>query len=1227
MSKREIRTSIALDGEAKFRQALQDAGRQLRVLSSETKAATSAFGENQNSIEALTAKNSGLSKEIAQQKEIVEALARAVKDASEKYGDADKRTDNYRIKLNNATTALNKMEAELRKNSVALEEAKSDLNQASDASDAFGNSIEKSANKTQNASVDLENLGEFAKKTSIAMTTAMAAVGAALGKVLVEIIEIGDEYQKASNQIAAATGATGDELDALGDIAKNVYKNNFGDSLEDVADGLSVVKQTTGLVGAELQSATQSGFALRETFGFEMQESARTVNSLVKNFGLSAEDAYNIIAVGAQNGADKNGDLLDTLNEYSAQYSALGLSADQFITSLISGADMGVFSIDKVGDAVKEFNIRAKDGSTTTREAFDMLGMNADEMMGKFASGGETAQEAFFDVVDALDTMQNPMTKNAAAVNLFGTQFEDLEANVLPILASMEESGDTVYDALTQINTIKYNSLEGSLQRLKRTIQDTFSESAQQMSAGTSEILNGISDIVDGISGGERKIRAGANDISQAMNDMIPQIVRVLGSLSEALARVAPSIIGSLVEGITQVLPSLAATLMDALSTLAETLIGMMPELLTMWMDVATSLVQGLAETLPTLIPTLLESIFDAVIAFISNAPQLIDAGFALVKGLVQGIVLAIPKLIEGIGELFETLVTGSGVIEKAVEEQTKEIVDGANNIIEAAEESEKAFADTTGEILAQAKTAERLTSEIEELNKKEKLNNTEQRRMQSLVSQLNDIYPDLALEIDNATGKLITNTSEIYANIEAMKQSALAQAYLERSQELAGEMADAMIKIAEAEGDIAEAQAQRQAYQAQLNTLQQQYNDLLYSAVDSGNGYMTLLDGTTVSYDKYNQMLTDVNNNIISTNYNIQMQDETIDTLNGTIGELNATYAQQDEQMDIAMTKHDEMVAAIQTESNATTTANGEMAASAEERAAAEEEATARTKEALDERLGYTQNAFDEIKSTTKLTVDELTRNLSKNQETVETWATNLGKLASRGLDQGLLQALREAGPEAAGTVQNLVNASDEELAKLNDVFKNGADVAVESLQLELGTGMDIGSGIVDDLATGVEGNTGLQEAAADSVRETKVAMQDQVADSNFPSVGKSIISGISRGLAMAKPGLLSQAKSIAREISKTIKDALEIHSPSAVMKREVGMPLAEGIEVGFTTRIRDSIRRMQRALPTASDFNTSNQTTKTTNTVINIYPQQMTAAQMQYVIQLANRELGAFA
>lgn len=199
-----------------------------------------------------------------------------------------------------------------------------------------------------------------------------------------------------------------------------------------MAEGLAATQKASDLAGEALEQATAAGFVLRDTFDYDISESARAASALMKNFNISAEEAYGLIATGAQNGADKNGDLLDTLNEYSAQFAALGLSADQFMGSLVEGADAGLFSIDKVADAVKEFNIRAKDGSDSSAEAFKGLGLNSDKMFAAFAAGGETAQAAFFDTVDALNKLEDPLKRNEIGVALFGSQFEDLEAGILP---------------------------------------------------------------------------------------------------------------------------------------------------------------------------------------------------------------------------------------------------------------------------------------------------------------------------------------------------------------------------------------------------------------------------------------------------------------------------------------------------------------------------------------------------------------------------------------------------------------------------------------------------------------------------------------------------------------------------------------------------------------------------------------------------------------------------
>lgn len=396
---------------------------------------------------------------------------------------------------------------------------------------------------------------------AVAVGGAVGGIAVATGKAVVEagkyLADLGNEYNTAINQLSAATGATGDELDALGESVKNIYAQGLGDDFADVADGLAATQQASDLTGEALERATAAGFNLRDVFDYDVSESARAASALMKNFGIDAEEAYGLIAVGAQNGADKNGDLLDTLNEYSPQFAALGLSADQFIGTLVEGADAGLFSIDKVGDAVKEFNIRAKDGSDTSREAFESLGLNADKMFAAFAAGGDTAEAAFFDTVEALNSMDDPLARNAAGVALFGTQFEDLEAGVLPVLASIETAAYDGAAALQQINDVKYNDLGSAFEAIKRSAE----VSLLPMASMIANTLTALAPIL------RETFEAIAPVITETLNACMPFVQQFLMGMGQALQTVLP-MVSQLAAGLLPPLMSLLNAIMPILSPL-----------------------------------------------------------------------------------------------------------------------------------------------------------------------------------------------------------------------------------------------------------------------------------------------------------------------------------------------------------------------------------------------------------------------------------------------------------------------------------------------------------------------------------------------------------------------------------------------------------------------------------------------------------------------------------
>ena len=423
---------------------------------------------------------------------------------------------------------------------------------------------------------------------AVAVGAAVGGIAVATGKAVVEagkyLAELGDDYNKAMNQLSASTGATGDELDALGESVKNIYAQNLGEDFNDVAEGLAATQKASDLAGEALEQATAAGFVLRDTFDYDISESARAASALMKNFNISAEEAYGLIATGAQNGADKNGDLLDTLNEYSAQFAALGLSADQFMGSLVEGADAGLFSIDKVADAVKEFNIRAKDGSDSSAEAFKGLGLNSDKMFAAFAAGGETAQAAFFDTVEALNKLEDPLKRNEIGVALFGSQFEDLEAGILPVLGDIETAAYDGAAALQQINDVKYNDLGSAFEAVKRSAEVALLPMASMIANTLTSLAPILTDTFEEIS----------PVITDTLNACMPFVQDFLVGMGDTLKKVMP-MVTELAAGILPLLAQLVGSFLPPLLDLAQ-------QLLPPLMQIVQAILEPIANVLGTIV-------------------------------------------------------------------------------------------------------------------------------------------------------------------------------------------------------------------------------------------------------------------------------------------------------------------------------------------------------------------------------------------------------------------------------------------------------------------------------------------------------------------------------------------------------------------------------------------------------------------------------------------------
>ena len=347
--------------------------------------------------------------------------------------------------------------------SQSLSENKAELENARQSADEFDDTIEKLNNSAESAS----NGGFTVMKGAVASLVADGIKNAAD-----EMKNFVVETDTANSVFQAQTGASTEEMEAFNQAMINVYSNNFGDDMLDIANSMAQVKQQTKETDpSKLQELTQHAILLRDTFDMDIQESMRAVKMLMDQFGISGQEAFNLIVQGAQNGLNKNGDLLDSINEYSVHYKQQGYSAEQFFNSLLNGTEAGTFSVDKLGDAMKEFGIRTKDTANSTTEGFQLIGLNADYMRAEFAKGGEAAQKATEKTLQALFSMEDEVKRNQAGVDLFGTMWEDLGIKGVEALMNTQGAISNNVDALSELDEVRYDNLTDFLAGIQRQIE------------------------------------------------------------------------------------------------------------------------------------------------------------------------------------------------------------------------------------------------------------------------------------------------------------------------------------------------------------------------------------------------------------------------------------------------------------------------------------------------------------------------------------------------------------------------------------------------------------------------------------------------------------------------------------------------------------------------------------------------------------------------------------
>lgn len=397
------------------------------------------------------------------------------------------------------------------------------------------------------AAMSDQRMRQFGKRGGVALAGGLAAGTAILGSRLGDALDTGALTAKLNAQLG---GASKTASRRAGAVAGQLYGEAYGGGLEEVNTALrGVMQNVRGMSRAsnrELKNVSAGVLDLATAFDQDLGGVTAAVGQMLRTgMARDAEHALDALTIGFQGGVDKAGDLLDTVVEYGTQFRKLGIDGPIAMGLLSQGLRAGARDADVVADAIKEFSIRAVDGSRLTADGFRAIGLNAEDMTAKIAQGGPAARAGLEQTLTALRSVRDPADRAAAAVALFGTQSEDLGAalfNLVPSKATrdldrVEGATRRMGDALNDNTKVK---LEAFRRRVDKAIVGFLGNDVLPVLEKVGGRLQAIFDDRS-LDGGEKFRRA-----FEIISD---EVERQLGAAADAAADAGPEIAKRLAGG------------------------------------------------------------------------------------------------------------------------------------------------------------------------------------------------------------------------------------------------------------------------------------------------------------------------------------------------------------------------------------------------------------------------------------------------------------------------------------------------------------------------------------------------------------------------------------------------------------------------------------------------------------------------------------------------------
>ena len=554
------------------------------------------------------------------------------------------------------------------------------------------------------------------------------------------------ELDDAMAKFQAQTGASSNEMSKFKNIARDVWSNNFGEDISDVADMMGRVKQQMqGISDVDLKDVTEDLLTLRDTFGMDENETLRGAQQLMKQFGISSKEAFDLMATGAQNGLNKSDELGDNISEYSGKFKQAGYSADEYFQLMQNGLDGGAYNLDKVNDAINEVTTRLVDGNI--EGALDSFDTKTQDVFKAWQEGRKTQKDVVNAIVQDIKKTTNQQEALNKASVAFGTMGEDFNLGFIQSLTTVGNKYKDVEGAMDKVKDIANGGLKNALSGLGRTFLNSFTPIGELITPILSGIIGLITVAIQGIQQGFAKVgdvissvlskidTSGitelTNQVSEVLAPAFDEVRKAIDEMKVALEPIAKEILGKIGSAIQNVvnqaqkiLSVVGPPILAIIKKIIQTVIGMIP--------VITSILQ------------IVGSVVSGIISFITMVVTYVGTAIATILGIIMPIVQIVATIVANI---WSVILTVSQNIWSKVSEVVTAIIGFVNNLF-------KTVSDVVGKIWSKIqdsmnKVRDKVQGVIDNINKY--FNN-----IKSTVSDVfNGIWAKVQGVMDNVGNKI----------------------------------------------------------------------------------------------------------------------------------------------------------------------------------------------------------------------------------------------------------------------------------------------------------------------------------------------------------------------------------------------------------------------------------------------------------------------------------------